>query len=74
MIEEVKVDIDIPADPSTSLSSLFIVPPMPLLVEVEEFGLEQLLARIPVTWDEQKDEGVSQTPFKDIMFAYGMDE
>jgi hypothetical protein len=55
---------------------LRIVPTMPL-VEVE-FGPEQLLARIPVTWNEEKDEGVSQVllPLEEdfILLACDMDE
>jgi hypothetical protein len=67
---DVDVDVNIAADPSSS--SRIIIPTMPL-VQVE-FGPEQLLARIPVTWDEENDEGVSQVPFEDSMFAYDMDE
>jgi ribosomal protein L27 len=49
-----------------------IAPTMPL-VQVQ-LGPEQLLARIPVTWHEEKEEGVSQVPFEDSMFACVMDE
>jgi ribosomal protein L27 len=62
------IDIDI-ADPSR------IITPTEPLVEVE-FGPEQLVARIPVKWNEQKDEGVSEVWFEDSMFVVcaGMDE
>ena len=70
---EVKVsDSDSEIADNNPSASRVIVPTMPL-VEVE-FGPEQLVARIPVLWDEEKDEGVSQVPFEDSMFVCEMNE
>jgi hypothetical protein len=70
------VEVNIATSTDNPLRRNIVVPTMPL-VDVE-FGPEQLVARIPVTWEEEQDEGVLQVvlPFEDVdsIFAGVMDE